>query len=87
MRKFFEKVWDEYLAEKCAAIETDEERELIKRIAERRHLLDELTTKEQKDALEGYAEALMNAQAFESKKAFIKGFSFAMSFIYESEVI
>ena len=84
MKETLEKLWNEYFAEKCSAIDTEEERELIKKSAEMHKTLDELLTKEQSDAIEKYVEILYEIQGFFIKKAFFKGCEFATSFIFEA---
>ena len=85
MKEELEKIWNEYLAEECAAINTEEERVLIRKAGERRKTASELLTAEQSNAIEKYVEVLYDIQSFCIKKAFFKGCEFAMSFLFELE--
>ena len=84
MKETIEKLWDEYLLGECALIETDEERNLTKKIVELHEMADALLEKNQKEAVERYVDTLLDAETFFVKKAFIKGCEFAVSFLLES---
>lgn len=75
-----EQLWDEYFAEKCAAIETEEEKALIKRTIEKHNDVNAILTDAQKKAVEQYAETVYEMQGLLAKKAFFMGFEFARSF-------
>ncbi len=83
MHKAFEKLWNEYFAEKCAAIHTNEERTLIKKAAEMQKAANKLLTKEQSEVAQKYIEALHELHGLFVKKAFFEGCEFAMSFFFE----
>ena len=87
MKETLELLWKEYFAEKCATIETDEERALIKKAVERHKEVSEMLSKEENDAVEKYVEVLYEAQASFNKKAFFKGCKFAASFILEMGIL
>ncbi len=80
MKEILEKLWEEHFAEKCAAMDTEEERVLAKKVALMHKTVNELLAKEQIDAIEKYIEALREIQESFVKKAFFKGCEFAMSF-------
>ena len=84
MRETLESLWEEYYAEKCAKIETEEERALAKTAAEKREIMRGLLTMEQGVALENYIEALYELQIVFLKKAFLKGCRFLTSFFRET---
>ena len=84
MREILEKLWNEYFAEECAVIDTEEEGTLIRKAAEMHQKANELLTKEQSDALEKCIEALYEAQSFCVKKAFFKGVKLAIAFFFEA---
>ena len=84
MKELLENLWNDYLMEKCAVIDTEEERELNKIAAEMHENLNNLLNKEQKDALEEYVDAVFDGEAVFVKKAFFKGCEFAVSFILEA---
>lgn len=84
MEETLEKLWNEYLSEKCAAIETEEERVLVRNAAEMHKRVNELITGEQKVAMEAFVEASYRNQFFYAKKAFMIGCKFAASFFLEA---
>lgn len=83
MKETLERLWNEYLLEKCSAINTDEERILTKKAGELHERADALLNKEQKDAVEKYIDALFDIETLFVKKAFFKGCEFAVSFILD----
>ena len=84
MKETLEKLWNEYLLDECAAIDTDEERNLTKEAVELHEKANVLLNKDQKDAVEKYVDALCDIEALFAKKAFFKGCEFAVSFLLES---
>ena len=54
MKHTLEKLWDEYFAEECAVIDTEEERMFLRKAAEVHKKASELLTKEQNNAIEKY---------------------------------
>ena len=84
MKSKLEKLWDEYLSDECAVIDTDEERRLTKKAAELHGKANAMLDNEQKDAVEKFVEALCDTEAKFIKKAFFKGCEFATSFLLES---
>ena len=84
MKPTLEKLWNEYLSSECAAIDTDEERRLTKIAAELHEKANAMLDNKQKDAVEKFADALCDAEALFTKKAFFKGCEFATSFLLES---
>ena len=81
-----EKLWNEYLSEECAVIDTAEERELAKKIADLHKKANALMDKEQEEALQRYADALCEMDALFVKKAFVTGCKFAISFLLEARI-
>jgi hypothetical protein len=77
-------LWNEYFAEGCAAIDTEEERELVKKASKMHEAANELLTEEQRRAVEKYIDALFEIQNSFVKKAFFRGCRFAMSFLIET---
>ena len=84
MKTTLEKLWDEYLLDECAEIDTDEERKLTRTTAELHEKANDLLNNEQKDAVEKYVNALCDMEALFVKKAFLKGCEFAVSFLLET---
>lgn len=84
MKETLEKLWNEYLLDECAGIDTNEERELTKNTAELHEKANALLNKEQRDAVEKYVDELCNIEALFVKKAFFKGSEFAVSFLLEA---
>ena len=83
MKATLEKLWNEYLSDECAAMDTEEERELTKKAVELHEKANVLLNKEQQDAVEKYVDALCEVEALFVKKAFFKGCEFAVSFLSE----
>lgn len=84
MKETLEKLWNEYLLNECAAIDTDEERALTKKTVELHEKVNVLLNKEQEEAVEKYVDALCDIEALFTKKAFFKGCEFAVSFLLEA---
>ncbi len=85
MKEILENLWSEYLAKKCAVIETAEERAAIKKTDELHKKAKELLTQEQNITLNKYVEALYDSQGLFVKKAFFKGCEFAVSFLFSGK--
>ena len=83
MKTTLEKLWNEYLADECAVIDTDEERALTKKNAGLHEKAVAPLSNEQRVAVEEYADSLCELEALFVRKAFIKGCEFAASFLLE----
>lgn len=86
MKETPEKLWNEYLLDECAEIKTDEERKHLREIVELHEKASVLLNKQQQDAVEQYVDALYDMEALFTKKAFIKGCEFAVSFLLEARI-
>ena len=84
MKDTLEKLWNEYLLEECAKIDTIEERRLTKKAIELHEKVDSLLDNTQKDAVEKYIDALSDLESLFVKKAFFKGCEFSLSFLLEA---
>ncbi len=84
MKQTLDKLWNEYLLEECAVIDTDEERTLTRELAELHDKANALLNEEQKAAIEKYVDALCDIDALFAKKAFCKGCEFTVSFLTEA---
>ena len=84
MKETLEKLWSDYLLDECAAIDTDEERNLMKRAVELQEQSNALLNKEQQGAVEKYVDVVCQIDALFAKKAFLKGCEFASSFLLET---
>ena len=84
MKQTLEKLWNDYLLDECAVIDTDEERMLTKKAAELHESANAFLNKDQQDAIEKYVDALCDLEALFVKKAFCKGCEFAVSFLLEA---
>ena len=84
MKESLEKLWNEYLLDECALMDTNEEKELTRKTAVLHRKTDEILNKEQKQAVQRYVDSLLDIESLFAKKAFIKGCEFAISFILES---
>ena len=85
MKETLEKLWEEYFSEKCAVIDTDEERCLTTKAVEQHKRANLLLDEQQKDAVEQYVDTLCDIQAHFVQKAFLKGCEFALSFLLEAQ--
>ena len=83
MKKMLETLWNEYLAEKCAPLNT-QEKELAEKALKNHGIAKELLTEEQNDAVEKYIDNLCEMQSSALKKAFIAGCEFATAFFLEA---
>ena len=81
MKEALEKLWDEYLAEECAVIDSEEEKDLLKKAVTDHEAVTALLTKEQSEAVEKCIDTLCDIHSFFAKKAFCKGCEFATSFL------
>ena len=86
MKKTLEKLWNEYLLDACAVMDTDEERQLTKKIGELHKKANALLSKDQEQAVLKYVDALCDLEALFAKKAFFKGCEFAVSFLLEAGI-
>lgn len=84
MKQTLEKLWNDYLSDECAAIDTEEERRLSQRVVELHEAANALLNKEQQEAIEKHVDALCDLEAIYVKKAFCKGCAFAVSFLLEA---
>ena len=84
MQETLEKLWFEYLIEKCAVIDTDEERKLTQEVAELHEKANALMNYEQQMAVEKYIDALGDLECLFAKKAFCRGCEFGVSFLLET---
>ena len=85
MKEILDGLWKEYYSEKCAAIETEEERRLARNVTEARSLSEELLMKDQAEAFDAYSGALYRMQDCFLKKAFFMGCEFAISLVFGSK--
>ena len=72
--------------EECAAIETEEEKVLIKKAALLHEKASVLMNRMQEDAMENYVDALHENESLMMKKAFFKGARFAFLLLSEIEL-
>ena len=84
MKETLERLWNEYLLDECAEIDTDEERMLTKKTVELHEKANVLLNREQQAAVEKYVDALCDINALFVKKAFLKGCEFSVSFLLEA---
>ena len=84
MKETLETLWNELLLEKCASIDTEEEKRLAKKAVELHEKANALLNKEQAALVEQYVETLYDIEAVFMKKAFFKGCEFAVSFLLEA---
>lgn len=87
MKKTLENLWNEYLWDECAVIDSEEERKLTKTAVELHEKANSLLNNEQKDAVEKYIDALCNVESVFLRKSFIKGCKFTASFFLETRIV
>ena len=85
MKETLEKLWNEYLLDNCAMMDTEEERVQTKKVIALHKEAEELLTQEQKAAVERYAEALCDLDSLLARKAFLKGCEFSVSFFSQAQ--
>ena len=83
MKETVEDLWMNYFSEKCAWIETEEERKLSERTVELHEKANAMLNKEQRAAVESFVDALCEVQESYTKKAFCAGCEFSLSFLLE----
>lgn len=83
MKETLKNLWNEYLLDECAAMDSDEERVLTAKTAELHEEANASLSEEQKKAVQKYVDALVDINALFSRKAFVKGCEFAFSFFLE----
>ena len=84
IKLMLEKLWNEYFAEECSAVDTPEEKTLIKKAADMHKAVNEMLTAEEREAVDKCIESIYELQSLFEKKAFLKGCELATSFIIEA---
>ena len=84
MKETLEKLWNEYLLDECAVIDTTKEQRLTKKAAELHENANVLLDKAQQEAVEKFVDAVYDIEALYAKKAFFKGCEFTASFFLEA---
>ena len=84
MKKLLEELWNDYIADVCAVLDTEEEKRLSKIAVEAHRSAIEVLTKEQQEGVEKYVDVLSELQLCFAKKAFFKGCEFSVSFMLET---
>ena len=85
MKTLLEKLWNDYLADECAAMDTAEEKALTAKVAALHDQASALLTEEQRAAVDQYLDALCDLDALFARKAFVRGCEFAVAFLREAE--
>ena len=83
MKEILNNLWNEYFSEECISVNTNEEKELIKKLADIREKTNAKLNEEQKNAVEKCIEAVYDVESAYRKKSFFKGCEFAVSFLFE----
>ena len=83
MKETLEKLWNDYLVDECAVVDTNEERNIARKALDLHEKVSSLLNDEQRMAVEEYIDALCANDSFFAKKAFIKGCEFAVLFLRE----
>ncbi len=84
MKETLEKLWNDYLLDECATMDSDEERALTKKMGELHEQANRLLNESQQKAVEAFVEAAYDLEALFVKKAFFRECEFAVSFLLES---
>ncbi len=84
MKETLENLWNDYLLDASATMDSDEERELAKKAIELHQSVITLLNTEQIDAVEKYVDILLQIDSLFTKRAFMTGCEFAVSFLLES---
>lgn len=84
MKETLEKLWNEYLLDECAVMDSDAERKLTAKTAELHEKANASLSEEQKHAVQKYVDTLLDIDALFARKAFVKGCEFAFSFFLEA---
>ena len=84
MKETLDRLWNDYLLDECAEIDTEEEKNLTQKAVELQEHANALLNKEQQEAVEKWVDVLCQTDAFFAKKAFFKGCEFAISFLLEA---
>ena len=85
MKLTLEKLWNEYFAEECAAMDTEEQRALARQVTELHKEASALLTEEQIAVTEKHTALLCELQETFVKSAFFKGCRFACAFLLALE--
>ncbi len=83
MKEILNNLWEKYFFEECSTINTNEEKELLKKLADLREKAYVSLNDEEKEAVERCFETLYDIETIYAKKAFFKGCEFAVSFLFE----
>ena len=83
MKEILNKLWEKYFFEECSTINTNEEKELLKKLADLREKAYVSLNDEEREAVERCFETLYDIETIYAKKAFFKGCEFAVSFLFE----
>lgn len=84
MKKTIERLWNEYLADDCAEMKSEEEREATKTALELHDTVNRLLNDEQREWVKKYVDAIYELNTHFTRKAFEKGCKFTASFLFEA---
>ena len=84
MKETLEKLWNDYLLNECAAMNTEEERALTRKAVTLRKKATASLSAEQKEAVDAYVNVLYCMESLFVKKAFFAGCEFSVSFLLEA---
>lgn len=79
-----EKMWNDYFADECSRIDSDQERALVGQAIDLHDDLNDLLSEEECDVMEKYVDILCDINALYAKTAFLTGCKFAVSFFLEA---
>ena len=86
MKETLEKLWEEYLLDECAVMETEEERDLTKKALALHEKANALLHQDQQEAVEKYIDALCDLNALFVKKRFAGDANLQFRFFWKREI-
>ena len=83
MKDTLKKLWHDYLLDECGKIKTDDERELLSKLADLSHEI-EIALGDKSRLLDEYTSHLWDANSYLVTRAFCQGISFTANFLFEA---
>lgn len=77
-------LWSDYILDDCGKMETQEEKDLAKKLVAHSDALRAALSEEQKDLLEKILDCLSAIDLLFAQKAFVSGIRFATAYLWEA---
>ena len=84
MYNTLDSLWSDYLLDDCGKMETQEEKDLAKKLVTYSDTLRATLSEEQKALLEKFADCLSAIDLLFAQKAFVSGIRFATAYLWEA---